>query len=113
MHLSRRSFLVLMGLALTLAAAPAFALSLDEAKAAGLVGERIDGYLGVVPASAPADAKALVKTVNNKRKTRYASIAKKNGTTTVAVAALAGKKLVNRTPKGQYVTDADGRWVKK
>ena len=41
-------------LVLILAAAPALAADLDGAKAAGQVGERTDGYLGLVDESAPA-----------------------------------------------------------
>ena len=86
---------------------------LDSAKAAGQVGERPDGYLGVVSASAPASARALVDSLNAKRREKYAEIAKQNGTAVDAVAALMGEKLIDRTPPGQYVMGADGRWVKK
>ena len=48
-------------LVLALAAAPVLAADLDGAKAAGQVGERVDGYLGLVDANAPADVKALVE----------------------------------------------------
>jgi uncharacterized protein YdbL (DUF1318 family) len=42
-----------------------------------------------------------------------AEIAKKRGTSVDAVAGLAGQKLVQRTPGGQYVRGSDGRWLKK
>jgi uncharacterized protein YdbL (DUF1318 family) len=96
-----------------LAVAPgAGAEPLDAAKAAGQVGERPDGYLGVVNAGAPG-AKALVDEVNAKRRAKYAEIAQQNGTALEAVAALAGAKLVERTPAGQFVMGSDGRWKKK
>jgi hypothetical protein len=96
------------------AAAPsAWAEDLDAAKAAGSLGERPDGYLGVVSASAPPAAKQLALDINAKRKLKYAEIAKQNGTAVDAVAALAGGKLIERTPAGQYVMGADGRWQKK
>jgi uncharacterized protein YdbL (DUF1318 family) len=93
------------------AALPAAALDLADAKARGLVGEQADGYLGVV--SGGGEAGALAQQVNAKRRAEYAEIARKNGTTPEAVAALAGKKLVERTPGGQYVRGSDGVWVKK
>ncbi len=96
-----------------LAAAPALALDVDSAKASGLVGERPDGYLGIVVADPSAEVKAMVDDVNGKRRAAYAEIARKNGTKVEAVAALAGAKLVDRTPPGQWVTDASGRWLKK
>jgi len=99
---------------LLVAGAPsARADELDSAKAAGQVGERPDGYLGVVSPSAQPAAKQLVEDVNAKRKAKYAEIAKQNGTAVDAVAALMGAKLIERTPAGQYVMGADGRWLKK
>ena len=97
----------------TAAAPPALADALGDAKAAGWVGERSDGSLGIVTASAPASAQALVDEVNAKRLERYRAIAKKNGTRIDAVAALAGQKLIARTPSGEYVMDAQGKWSKK
>lgn len=92
-------------------APPAQALTLDQAKASGALGERYDGYLGVVNASAEADA--LAKNVNAKRKAAYAQIASKQGTTTAAVAAITGAKLVGEAPSGQYVLSApDAGWKK-
>ena len=64
------------------------------------VGERPDGYLGVVSASAPADAKALADSINAKRKQHYAKIAGQEGIDTAAVAARAGAKLRQRAAAG-------------
>jgi hypothetical protein len=77
------------------------------------VGERPDGYLGAVASPAPAEIRALVDRINAERSQRYAEIAVQRGTTPAAVAALAGQKLVERTPPGQYYLDADGNWVKR
>ncbi len=89
------------------------AATLDGAKSAGQIGEGTDGYLHLVDKNAPGDVKALVQDVNNKRKTKYKSIAKKQGTSVENVAALAGAKLVERTPTGQYVMDSSGKMRKK
>ena len=110
MRTSPAAALLALLLALGLAG-PAGALGLGEAKAKGLVGEQADGYVGVV--SGGGEASAVAKQVNAKRRAEYAEIAKKRGTTVEAVAALAGAKLVARTPGGQYVRGSDGRWVKK
>ena len=100
--------------ALALLIAPAaHAISLDDAKAAGYVGERTDGMLGLVKSDAPATVKELVGSVNARRKQSYASIAKKNGTTFEAVASLAGKKAIAKTKPGNFIQDASGKWVKK
>ena len=89
------------------------AATLDGAKSAGQIGEGVDGYVHLVDKNAPGDVKALVKDVNNKRKAKYEGIAKKQGTSVDNVAALAGAKLVKRTPAGQYVKDSNGKWRKK
>jgi uncharacterized protein YdbL (DUF1318 family) len=106
--------LVTAAILLFVAVAPsARADELDSAKAAGQVGERPDGYLGVVSPSAPPAVKQLVDDVNAKRKGKYGEIAKQNGTAVDAVAALMGAKLIERAPAGHYVMGANGRWVKK
>ena len=98
---------------LALVAAPAAqADALNDAKAKGTVGERRDGYLGVVSASAPAEAKTLVQSINSKRKQHYAKIAVQEGIDTAAVAARAGAKLRERAQPGQYVMGADGSWTR-
>jgi uncharacterized protein YdbL (DUF1318 family) len=98
---------------LGLFALPVAAQSLDAAKAAGQIGERIDGYVGVVDASAPGDIKRLVDEVNAGREAKYAEIAAERGTSVQAVAQIAGQKLIERAPKGEYVMGADGRWRQK
>ena len=96
-----------------LAALPAFAQSLDQAKAAGLVGERVDGFVGVVAADAPAEVRSMVDRINAERRARYAEIAQKQNAPLDAVAKIAGQKLIERTPSGQYVLGADGQWRQK
>jgi uncharacterized protein YdbL (DUF1318 family) len=117
--MTRRRFIqnmVMVGLgALAGAAIPvsALAATLDQAKASGQVGERPNGYLGVVADSPSPDVKALVDKVNAERRARYAEIAQKNGTSLAAVEALAGKKAIELTPSGQFVFVAGRGWVRK
>lgn len=86
--------------------------AMAAAKAAGSIGEQVDGYLGAVP-GAPAGTDALVARINAERRAYYANIAAKNGTASNIVARLAGKKLIQRTPPGQYTRSASGQWLKK
>ena len=95
----------------TFIVAPAFALSLEEAKQQGLVGEQPDGYLGA--RSGDGAVAALVADINAKRKEQYKQIAAKNGTPVGAVEALAGTKAIDKTDKGMYVRSKDGTWIKK
>ncbi|MGH6899459.1 MAG: YdbL family protein [Geminicoccaceae bacterium] len=92
---------------------PAQAGPLEDAKAAGLVGERIDGYVGVVDSGAPGSVKSLVNRINAEREAKYAAIAQKQGAPVAAVAQIAGTKLIERAPSGEYVMGADGRWQRK
>jgi uncharacterized protein YdbL (DUF1318 family) len=100
-------------LALGLAIGPALAGPLEDAKAQGLVGERIDGYVGVVDSGAPGSVKSLVNQINAEREAKYAEIAKKQGAPVAAVAQIAGTKLIERAPKGEYVMGANGQWQRK
>jgi uncharacterized protein YdbL (DUF1318 family) len=86
------------------------ALTLDAAKAQGVVGEKPDGLIGAVTSSPEADA--LVSSTNAERMERYKSIAAKNGTAVSQVQALAGKKLIEQAAKGEYVMNGSS-WVKK
>ena len=100
-------------LVLGLGTGPAQAGPLEDAKAAGLVGERIDGYLGVVGSGAPADVRSLVDRINTERQAKYAEIADKQGAPIAAVAQIAGTKLVERAGAGEYVMGANGQWRRK
>jgi len=111
-----RSFVRVLGITLMtscLLALPAAAQSLDQAKAAGQVGEKVDGFVGVVAADAPAEVRAMVERINAERRARYAEIAQKQNAPLDAVAKIAGQKLIERAPAGQYVLGADGRWRQK
>lgn len=89
-----------------------YAVDLQSAKSSGLVGEQLNGYLGIVDASAGSDVRALVKDVNAKRKAKYAAIASQNSTSLETVELLAGKKAVEKTQSGNYIQTATG-WKKK
>ncbi|MCO6430404.1 MAG: YdbL family protein [Deltaproteobacteria bacterium] len=92
---------------------PAYALSIDEAKAQGLVGETTTGYLAAVKQDASLEVATLVKEINNQRRREYAQIAQKNRTAVAAVEKLAGEKAIQRSPAGTFVQKPDGSWVKK
>ncbi|HUD49967.1 YdbL family protein [Parvibaculum sp.] len=110
-----KSFLALLSVVCALGLAmPALAIDLDGAKAEGLVGERQDGYVGVVAANPPADLKRLVDDINLRRRGAYQKVVSQTpGATLAAVEKLAAAKLIAKTPSGQIVQDASGNWVKK
>lgn len=92
-------------------ASPAFALDLQDAKSQGLVGEQLNGYLGIVK-DAPG-VQALVNDVNQRRKAKYQELATKNNIDLATVAKLAGNKAISKTSSGNYIQDPSGNWVKK
>ncbi|SEL72853.1 hypothetical protein SAMN05216262_11934 [Colwellia chukchiensis] len=89
----------------------AWAISLEDAKQQGLVGEMPNGYLGVVVKSAAT--KQLVDNVNKKRRSIYLDLARKNKITMAQVTALAGQKAIAKTRPGHLIQNAAGQWVKK
>lgn len=102
---------VALTLTLCALAAPAFAGSLDSAKAKGLVGERLDGYIGAVQNT--PEANAVVAEINAARKAEYAKIAAKNAQPVSVVEKLAAGKLIGKVSAGEYYQDASGAWRQK
>lgn len=89
----------------------AMALTLDQAREQGLVGETLNGYIAAVQQN--AETQALVKQINQGRSKEYQRLAEQNNLTTRDVADIAGKKLVERAKPGEYVRGINGQWLKK
>ena len=103
-------FLVIAAAAL-LMAFPAWAIDLQEARAAGLVGEKTDGYVAVLQET--PDALALAKDVNLKRRQEYLRISQENGQPVDVVAKLAAQKIIGKLDPGSYYQDGEGEWQVK
>lgn len=103
-----RAVIVAVGLLL---ASAAYAIDLDTAKSRGLVGERADGYLGVVVQDPSAEVKELVADVNAKRRNRYQQIADQNGIDIADVEARAGQRAIELTADGNWIFIS--RWERK
>lgn len=86
---------------------------LTQPKAAGLIGEQADGYVGLVTQNVPADVRRLVDDVNAKRRAGYQQIAAKQGTPVSEVEKVGGKTAIEKTLPGNYVRDLNGNWYKK
>lgn len=99
--------------AVAFAAPDARADMLDDAKAAGVVGERQDGYLGIVSGGS-VEIQRLVQDINLRRRDRYKQIADStSGSTLSDVETLAGAKLIQQMPAGQFYQSSSGAWVRK
>lgn len=103
----------LMAVVLIAFSGAALAQTLEEAKAAGLIGEKRDGYIGLVQSSAPPAVVNLVNDVNRQRRERYQEIARENGIAVQDVAQLAYARAVDATRPGHFIEDANGQWVRK
>lgn len=105
------------GLAVTAAlAAPVLAQQKPQrdpayaaARAAGKVGEKPDGYLGIVGEPDPA-LQRMVDDINIKRKALYTKRAQANKTTPENYAFIAGCAAILRTEAGEKYRAPDGSW---
>jgi uncharacterized protein YdbL (DUF1318 family) len=99
-------------LALGLMAAPAFAQrdpAYDAARKAGTIGEKPDGYLGVV-GGGDAAVRQIVDGINIKRRAVYTDRAKANSSTLEEYAITAGCQAIARTQPGEKYQAPDGSW---
>jgi uncharacterized protein YdbL (DUF1318 family) len=84
---------------------PAYA----AARAAGQIGEQVDGYLGIVGASTP-DLRRMVEDLNIKRKAVYARKAREQHATIEDYAFTSGCLLIAQTVAGEKYQAPDGSW---
>jgi uncharacterized protein YdbL (DUF1318 family) len=117
-----RDILSLAGATLAALALPAAALAqtaeakaaVDAAKAAGIVGEQADGFLGFVTAAADPALKSAVAEINAGRAAVYREAAARTGATPEAAGASAFVNAVQpRLRPGQYYRPAGGGWARK
>jgi len=81
----------------------------DAARAAGKVGEMMDGYLGIVGPDAP-ELRRMVSDINIKRRAVYAEKAKAANATLEEYALTAGCIAISRTAPGEKYQAPGGAW---
>lgn len=84
---------------------PAYA----AARANGAVGEKLDGYLGIVGQPTP-QLRSLVDDINIKRRAVYTRKAQENKATLEQYAMTAGCQAIARTEPGEKYQAPDGSW---
>ena len=96
------------------AAAPAAAQTpaVDAARAAGVIGERYDGYVGVA-APASAAVRSQVAAINIRRRSLYSRLAASKGVSPQDVGITAGCQLLARVGVGETYMWADGAWRRR
>lgn len=81
----------------------AFALTLEQAKQQGRVGETLSGYLA--PVKKDAETLALVEQINIARAEKYQEVAQKNHISTEDVAKLAGQSWLTVRRQGNMCAE--------
>lgn len=105
--------LLLPLLALVLVAVPASAqgpAAIVSARQAGLIGERFDGYLGIVNPRAPAEVRRQVGAINIRRRSLYSNLAARKGVSPEEVGITAACSLLRRIGVGEYYLLNQGGW---
>lgn len=93
-------------------AAPAFAQrdpAYAAARQSGQVGEKMDGYLGIVGAETP-ELRRIVNDINIKRRAVYSERAQATNATIEEYALTAGCQAIMATKPGEKYQAPDGSW---
>jgi hypothetical protein len=106
-----KKIMLMAVLSLGLISHSVLALTLDDARLQGRVGETLTGYLE--PLKQDKETLALVKKINDARSESYQQLADSNNLPVDEVAKMAGQKLVSRAQPGEYVKGINGKWLKK
>ena len=85
---------------------------LDAPRAAGIVGERFDGY-AVPHGSVSADIAALIDKVNSERRAVYAARAASENVPIEAIGKIYAAEIMKSAPAGTWFLSESGQWVKK
>jgi hypothetical protein len=84
----------------------------EAARAEGKVGEKMDGYLGIVGAADPALRK-MADDINIKRRSVYSEKAQAANATLEEYAFTSGCLLISRTKAGEMYQAPDGSWKQR
>jgi uncharacterized protein YdbL (DUF1318 family) len=103
----------LLAIALVVAT-PALAQTpaVNAARAAGAVGERYDGYIGVA-APVSGAVRSQVATINLRRRSLYSNLAASKGVSPQDVGITAGCQLLARVGIGEAYLLNDGAWRRR
>jgi hypothetical protein len=84
----------------------------DRALAAGQIGERYDGYLGVA-ATIPSSLRNQVAAINIRRRRLYSDLAAQKRVAPQEVGITAGCRLLQNTGVGEVYFLPDGKWHRR
>lgn len=84
----------------------------QAARESGQIGEKMDGYLGIVGTATPA-LRAMVDDLNNRRRAAYAEEAQAQSATLIEMAFTGGCRAIRRTSPGEMYEAPDGTWQRR
>lgn len=120
--MNMREILGVGAVLLTVGAAPVVAVAqtaqakaaVDSAKAAGIVGEQADGFLGFVSGAADPALKSAVAEINAGRAQVYQQAGARSGANPQAAGETAFVQVIMpKLKSGEYYRPHGGGWVKK
>jgi uncharacterized protein YdbL (DUF1318 family) len=110
----KRSWILAVVLALAVpATAQSGATALAQARAAGTVGERYDGYLGYAAQPASGMVRSQAEAINIRRRALYTDLASRRGVSPQEVGITAGCTLLGRVAVGESYLLGDGVWRRR
>ncbi len=105
-------FLVVAGVTAVAVPSVAQTPAVDAARQARLVGERYDGYLGII-GTPPAVVRSQVSAINIRRRALYSNLAASRRVAPHEVGIAAGCQLLARVQVGQAYMLPDGQWRRR
>ena len=104
-----------VGMLIAIASAPAQAEEatiIVQARSDGVIGERYDGYLGIVGVASPA-LRRQVAAINIRRRSLYSSLGVRRGATPEEVGITAACTVLGRIGVGEYYLFGTGVWQRR
>ena len=84
--------------------------TINAARRSGLIGERFDGYLGLVTTNPTAELRRQVGAVNIRRRALYSQLASRRGVSPEEVGITTACSLFKRLNAGDYYLLGQGGW---
>ena len=84
--------------------------AIAAARRAGLIGERYDGYVGLVTPNASPELRRQVAALNIRRRSLYSNLAARKGVSPEEVGITAACSLLRRIGVGEYYLLGQGGW---
>ena len=100
-------------LLLSLFSSSALAITLQQAKQQGLVGEANNGLIAAIKPNNNSTINHLIISVNNHRKETYQAISQSHSLSLNIIKLRAYHKAIEKTQSGHFYQDSDGAWKQK